>query len=338
MRPRGLVVAWVLVAVVFLVLLIFEFSKWRSVITEAARVAGERQRLSAEIDLKEQQVVTEMRRHSALLQEMLWTSVGGDPSAFLTRLAELAQEKRMKVTTIGPLERQATPQFTKSWHTIQVQAPYREVREMAARVEQEKGILEDLHLEPVPSPAGQPAGPLGAGPLAANEVQARFRMTAIELSAPAKRIVERTAASSGGAAQTQPGAPLVLPVPPRVAQAAPAGRDPFFFSAPPAPPAPPRPATPTSPGGPAAPGGPGVAGAPAPEKPRVPLDVKGIVSFPGGFLAIVNNQIVKVGDTVSGHRVERITESAVTLREPGASPFTIELPDLLGAAPAAPKR
>ena len=70
----------------------------------------------------------------------------------------------------------------------------------------------------------------------------------------------------------------------------------------------------------------------------VPLELKGIVSFPDGFLAIVNNQIVKVGDTVSGHRVERITETSVTLTEPGASPRTINLPELAPAPAAAPKR
>ncbi len=70
----------------------------------------------------------------------------------------------------------------------------------------------------------------------------------------------------------------------------------------------------------------------------MPLEVKGIVSFPDGFLAIVNNQIVKVGDMVSGYRVERIAENSVTLREPGVAPRTIELPNLLRTSPAAPRR
>ncbi len=70
----------------------------------------------------------------------------------------------------------------------------------------------------------------------------------------------------------------------------------------------------------------------------MPLDLKGIVNFPDGHLAIVNNQIVKVGDTVSGLRVERITENSVTVREP-SGPRTVSLPEL-GAppAPAEPRR
>jgi len=64
------------------------------------------------------------------------------------------------------------------------------------------------------------------------------------------------------------------------------------------------------------------------------------VSFPDGFLAILNNQIAKVGDTVGGLRVERITESSVTMSAPGtnSSPRTINLPDLAPAPAPGPRR
>ena len=314
MRLRGLAVGWVVVAVVFVILLGLALSKWRSFTTEGELAIAERQRLTREIQLREQQLVAAMRRQSGVLQEMQWTSAGGDPSAFLTRLAELAQEKKMKVIAIGPLERQGTAQFNKSSHTIQIQAPYREIRELAARVEQEKGILEDVRLDI--APASVPTGPPGASP-PPDEVQARFKMTVLELSEQAKQVIERSVAASGGTAQAAAGPPLMLPVPTKTAQAVPLGRDPFLFLTPPRPvPAP--------------------AGA-TPEKAAAPLDVKGIVGFPGGSLAIVNNQIVKVGDTVGGHRVERITENSVTLREPGGAPRTIDLPDIV-PPPAAPRR
>jgi hypothetical protein len=78
--------------------------------------------------------------------------------------------------------------------------------------------------------------------------------------------------------------------------------------------------------------------APREPKPEVLLELKGIVSFPGGYLAIVNNQIVKVGDTVSGHRVERITDNTVVFREPDGASRTVPLPDLVGGAPSGPRR
>ena len=321
MTARVLAVSWVAVALLFIVLLGFELSKWRSLTTEMVTAASERQRLASEIQLKEQLLVAEMRKHSALLQEMQWTLAGPDPSAFLTRMAELAREKRMTILAVGDLERQSTPQFTKSWHAIQVRAPYREIRELAARVEQDRGILEDVRVEAAPAAAGPPPGSRSTP--AADEVQARFKLAALELSPQAKVIIERTLAAGGKVA---PGSPLALPVPSAVTKA-PAGRDPFAFLTPPVPP---RVA-----GGQVT-TGPGAAGPPA-SGPQ--LELKGIVSFPNGFLAIVNNQIVKVGDTVSGHRVERITENAVTLREPGATtPRTIELPEIAPAAPAAPRR
>ncbi len=57
-----------------------------------------------------------------------------------------------------------------------------------------------------------------------------------------------------------------------------------------------------------------------------------------GTLAIVNNQIVKVGDTVSGYRVTRITEKSVILAAPAGPPLTIELPEMAPAAAAPPRR
>jgi len=212
-RDRALGIVWIVVALVFAIVLLYELGKWRSISSEGSRAATERVRLTGEIRAKEEEIVREMRASAGLLQEMQWTSAGGDPSAFLTRLADLAREKRMKVVGIGTLERQATAQFNKSWHLIQVVAPYGELRELAARVEGEKGILEDMSL----SVAKEPAAP---GAAKVDEVEAKFKMTALELTAEAKKILERALASSG--AGPQPSAlSLALPLPTAVADAGP---------------------------------------------------------------------------------------------------------------------
>ena len=323
MKSRLVAIAWIVVAFLFVVLLLAEYSRWRSLATEGVRARAERQQLAAEIQLREQQLVGEMRKHAALLQEMQWTSSGADPSTFLARMADLAKEKRMKVMGIGPLERQSSAQFTKTWHTIQVQAPYREIRELASRVERDKGIIEDVHLEEAPAAPGGSAR--GAG--TQDEVQARFKMTALELSPQAKTIIERALAATGGAGQVPPGSPLALSVP--SGSAGSIGRDPFTFLTALAGPRPPS--APTEPAG--------TTEAPPPAAPSVPLDLKGIVNFPDGHLAIVNNQIVKVGDTVSGLRVERITQNSVTVRESNGGDRTVTLPELAPPpAPAEPRR
>jgi hypothetical protein len=318
MRPRALAVAWVVVALVFVLLLVVELGKYRSLTAEVASVSAERQRITSEIQLREQQLLLEMRKHAPLLQEMQWSLGGADPSAFLNRIAELAREKRMTITTIGPVERRSSPQFTKSWHAIQVRAPYREIREMAARIEQDRGILEDVRIQPAAAATGQPAGTPGS-----DEVQANFNLVALEISPQGKTIMEQALAASGGTAKGLGGPPVALAVP-SGPQATPTSRDPFAFLTPPVsrPPA----------------GQPGAAGPPAPPAALPELALKGIVSFPDGFLAIVNNQIVKVGDTVSGYRVERITEGSVTLSAAGATPRTIELPELAPMPTATPRR
>jgi hypothetical protein len=310
--PRGLALAWVVVSLAVVVALGYELAQWRALAAEGARAAAERRRLTDEVRLREAQLSAEMRAHAARLRDMQWSAAGADPSAFLARLAELARDKRTRITTVGPLERQSTPQFTRSWHAIQVVGPYREVRELIARVERDKGVLEDVRLEPAPAPAtGQPEDPATA-----DEVQARFRLTALELSPQARRVFDRVVAAGTAA---PPGLP---PVPAGDVAAGGPARDPFALAAP-------RPA-PAMPGPPPPP--------PGPASPSAPIELSAIVAFPGGHLAIINNQIVRVGDMVNGARVESITETAVSLGEPGAAPRTIELPQLGAPPPAAPRR
>lgn len=300
MTRRALGAAWITLAVVFVVLLGWELLQWRAFAGDNLRVGGERRRLTDEIALRDAQIAAELRGQAPVLRDLRWMA-GADPGSFLTRLADLARDQGVRVTAVGPLERQVTPQWTRTWHTVQVVAPYREVRELASRIESARGVLDDVRLEIAPAAAPVPARP--GAPAPADLVQARFRLTTIELTPPARRIVERALAAAPA------------PAPDGTAAVA-AARDPFAFALP-KPPAPPPPA------------------APRVEPPPVPLDLTAIVGFPGSYLAIVNNQVVKVGDVVSGHQVLSITENAVSLRESGAPPRTLQLPEL-GTAPPPP--
>lgn len=312
MRGRPLALLWFVVIGVLLLLNIVAFYQWRSFAGRGSRVTAQRTGLGDEIRAKEGEIVALMRANAGLLQEMQWTSSGGDPAAFLTRLGDLAREKRMKVIGIGPLERASTAQFTKSWHTIQVVAPFRELRELAARVEVEKGILEDVSVRVPRSGSARP-----------DEIEAHFKMTALELTPDARKVFDRAVAGAGPGPQGTAGS-LALPLPAEPGGAAPA-RDPFTFMA--GTRRPPITAAPTGPGAP-----------PPVEGERSDVEVKGIFGFPGGFLAIVNNQIVKTGDTVAGYRVERITEGSVVLRERSGGTRVVTLPALPTAPPGAPRR
>jgi hypothetical protein len=327
-RGIGLAIAWGVVALVFVVGLAWEMSSWRSLSARAAQAAAERSRLTAAILAKEEEIVREMRAHAGSLQGIQWTAPGGDPAAFLTRLADLAQGGRMRVTGIGPLEQQQTKQFGKSWHTVHVVGPYAELKALASRVERERGVLEDVMVEMPPDAGGSALH----GP---GEIRARFKLTALELSAEARKILDRAMSAAGGAPRAQDTArpSLALPVPGR-GPAGPPPRDPFqYAAAPPATAAGRRPPDPTG-----TVSSTGAAAPVTPPAPVIPIRVSGIVDFPGGPLAIVNDQIVKAGDMVSGFRVERITDREVVLREPGGTSRTVELTELSVAPPAASRR
>ena len=158
-----------------------------------------------------------------------------------------------------------------------------------------------------------------------DEIEAHFKMTALELTPDARKVFDRAVTAAGPApAGTPPGGSLALPLPAELGGAAPA-RDPFTFTA--GTRRPPVAAAPTGPGAP-----------PPVEGERSDVEVKGIFGFPGGFLAIVNNQIVKAGDTVAGYRVERITEGSVILRERSGGSRVVTLPALPTAPSGAPRR
>lgn len=302
MRERRLAIFWIALAVVFPIVLIGLLQYSSSLKTRSATAAAEVARLRATIAQREQETLAEMKSNATILQEMSWTGTTGDPVAFLSRVADLAQGSRLRVLAVGPLEQQDTPQFSKSWHAVTVQGPFQDLVDLASRVENDRGTLENVSMEaqaPIaPVAVAGRAAPARATP----EVLARFRVTALQLTQQARRIIDDAAKASGVAlAPPGPQAGLSLPVP----SAATESRDPFSFGA-------------------------------AVERPRVvesavprqAFDLQGIVGFPGGHLAILNNQIVKTGDKVGGHTVEHITDTVVVLREPDGAPRRLSLPEI----------
>ena len=309
MRERHLAVFWIGLALVFIVALVALVQYASSLRTRSATAAAEVARLKAAIAQKEQETLTEMRANASILQEMSWTGTTGDPVAFLSRVADLAQGSRLRVLAVGPLEQQDTPQFSKSWHAVTVQGPFQDLVDLATRVENDRGTLENVFMEAQPPVALAPAPGRPALVRLTPEVLARFRVTALQLTVQARKIIDDAARASGVTlAPPGPQAGLSLPVPSTATES----RDPFTF-------------------GPTVEAPRTVAETTAPKQV---FDLQGIVGFPGGHLAILNNQIVRTGDKVSGHTVEHITDSVVLLRQPDGIPRRISLPEI-GAIRAA---
>ncbi len=303
MRERELAIFWVVLIVIFVGGLIGLVQYSRSLRSSGAQAAAEVATLRAAIEQKQKEILAEMKSNSTTLQEMSWTGTTGDPVAFLSRVAELTQGSRLKVLAVGPLEQQATPQFSKSWHALTVQGPFRDLVGMAARVENERGTLDNVVIEAQPAQAPAASGP-GQAPQArvAPEVQARFRVTALQLTQQARKIIEDAAKASGVTPQPPiSSTALSLPVPTPGSET----RDPFVFAAPVD-----RPRQAEG------------------SVPRTAFDLQGIVGFPGGHLAILNNQIVKPGEKITGYTVEHITDTAVLLRQPDGTPRKLSLPEI----------
>jgi hypothetical protein len=305
-RERELAILWIVLAVVFIGGLFGLLQYSGSLRSSGAQAAAEVARLRAAIEQKQREILTEMKSNASTLQEMSWTGTTGDPVAFLSRVAELTQGSRLKVLAVGPLEQQATPQFSKSWHALTVQGPFQDLVDLAGRVESERGTLDNVSVEAQASPptsetpAGQPGQP--PPPRVSPEVQARFRVTALQLTQQARKIIEDAAKASGvSLVQQAPLTGLLLPVPSPASEF----RDPFAFGAP-------------------------VDRTRQAESsiPRAVFDLQGIVGFPGGHLAILNNQIVRTGEKMAGYTVEHITDTVVLLRQPDGTPRRLSLPEI----------
>jgi hypothetical protein len=302
-RERELAILWIVLVVVFVGGLFGLLQYARTLRTSGAQAAADVARLRAAIEQKQNETLAEMKSNATTLKEMSWTGTTGDPVAFLSRVAELTQGSRLKVLAVGPLEQQATPQFSKSWHALTVQGPFQDLVGMAARVESERGTLDNVLIEAqAPQVSAAPAAGQAPPPRTTPEVQAKFRVTALQLTQQARSIIEKAAKASGVSLTPPTSATgLSLPVP----SAASETRDPFAFGT-----AVDRPRQAES------------------SVPRAAFDLQGIVGFPGGHLAIVNNQIVKPGEKMAGYTVEHITDTAVLLRQPDGTPRRLSLPEI----------
>ncbi|MFQ5944938.1 MAG: hypothetical protein ACE5NC_01635 [Anaerolineae bacterium] len=311
LREHSLAIGWIALSLLFVVAFVWEVSWWHSLAGRSTDVRAEVNRAEANIKANKEAIASELRARSELLREMQqWTVDRGDPSAFLTAVGRLAKGARVKITAIGPLEEEAAAQFRKSWHTVQVVAPYGEFKNLATRIEREGGILEDVSLVLPPQRARREAA-------RGSEIEASFKMTAMELTPRAKAILQRTLAMNPSVSEP----PAKAEVLEETEEPARNERNPFAFVGA------------VMPIGPTKPKAVTYAKAKA-SKPS--MEVKGIVRFPGGYLATVNGRIVKVGDLVDGHRVERITATEVVLRWRGGPRRSVELSSM--SAVAGPKR
>jgi len=303
-KGRALTVGWIVMVLVVLAALGWTVAQTISLGRSGATADAQRAGLARDLDASRQKIQAELVANADLLKDIRWSPDRTTAADVLRRLADLARGGQAKVLAIAPLEQEPAARYRKSSHRIDMAASFSELLEFATRVESEGGILEDVVLENPLAKSGGETGP--------DAVRAQLRLTTIEPSDDTRRIMERVLAATAKSSRSPLAVALTLPLEARADTTLPPLRDPFKFVE-----APRR-------------RGPAVAVAPAPP-PIVPVSVKGIMKFPGGALAIVDDQVVKVGDVVNGRRVEQIVDGRIVLGEPGGGSRSILLP---GFAPA----
>ena len=298
MKGRALAGGWIVTALVVLAAIGWTVAQTISLGRLGTTADTQRAGLARELQASRQNIQAELVEKAELLRDIRWSPDRATAADVLRRLADLARGGQAKVLAIAPLEQEPAVRYRKSSHRVDMTASFSELLELATRVEREGGILEDVVLEVPQRKTGEGAG--------RDTVRAQFRLTTIEPSDDTRRIMERVLAATAKSSRSILPVALTLPLDARAETTLLALRDPFAFVE-----APRR-------------RGPAIAVAPAP--PIAPASVKGIMKFPGGALAIVDDQVVKVGDVVNGRRVEQIVDGRIVLSEPGGDSRSILLP------------
>lgn len=303
MKGRGFAVGWIVMVLVVLAALGWTVARTISFGRLAATADAQRAGLARELEASRKSIQAELVANADFLKHIRWSPDRATAADVLRRLADLARGGQAKVLAIAPLEREAAGN-RKSSHRIDMAAPFHELVDFATRVEREGGILEEVVLEVSQRKPAEEAGP--------DAVRAQFRLTTIEPSDDTRRVIERVLAASAKSSKSPLAVALTLPIDARAQATLAALRDPFRFAE--------------------APRHQGPVRLVAPASASAPVSVKGIMKFPGGAFAIVNDQIVKVGDVVDGQRVEQIADGRIVVSEPAGGSRSIPLPGF-GAAP-----
>lgn len=266
----------------------------RELQVERQKVEQEGQRLESTLKDLDAQFKGEEDRYARILRRFPWLAEPSDGTAFLARLGDVVTDLSLKVTGIGPVQREATIQLEKLGRQVRVAGRFSDTRRLVENVEQHKGFVEELKIQRL-----QPTG----GEAAVEGIEAQFRLSSVELTPDVRTrmrafIGALPDGSKSGLGDLD-GSPL-LPVPEKADPAQMASlRDPFMM--------------------------PGAsrkhvvqveAKAPPAEERFPKFVLTGIIESPTARMAIINRRTVREGDQMEGVLVEAIRTHEVLLRSP----------------------
>ena len=306
MKERGLAAGWIATVFILIIALVWIVTQTISLGRSEASAEAQRAALGRQLASSRQKMENELVAKVELMRDMRWSSERPTAEDVLRRLAELARDGHARVSAVAPVDKEMGTRARESSHRVEMTASFHEIVDFATRIERDGGLLEEVVLETPQAKPGEESS--------ADGLSAQFRLTTIEPSDDARRIMRRVLAASAKDPKFSLASALALPIEgqgPAIGQL----RDPFKFAE-----SPRRRRAST-------------VALPAPP-PAVPITLKGIVKFPEGVVAIVNDRIVKVGDVVEGHRVESIANGRVVLHEPGSGSRSVSLAGFASVPPA----
>lgn len=314
MRKVLWLAGWVGIPVLVFVLVWMAFiwipGTTRELRQEVQKAEAERTQRASMLQDLEAEFKQDADRYAAILRYFPWLTETSGGTAFLIRLGDVVTGLSLKVQAIGTLQRERLPQLEKVGRQIRLTGGFLDALKLVENAEQNKGILEELKIQRPPPKAGATE--------AANEVEAQFHLSTVELTPDVRSRLRAFIAvlpkgSKPEATETE--GPLLLPVPERAIPTQVASlRDPFMI--------------PGAVLARAAPGRTKGPQEPPPESPFPDLTLAGIVESPRGRMAIVNNQMLREGEIIEGVLVQRIRKNEVVFK----SPFTVKQLTLPGFA------
>jgi len=266
----------------------------RDLHAERQRVEQELQQLAVTIKDVDMHFAQEQDRYARILKRFPWLAAPSEGTAFLTRLGQVVTGLSLKVQGIGVVQREAIRQLEKRGRQVRVAGRFADNLQLVENVERSKGFVEELKIQRL-----QPR----SGTEAAEEVEAQFRLSSVELPPEVRNYLRAFLDSLPdgaklGTAMLDGVSPLALSDqfdPQRLTLL----RDPFRL-----------------------PSGLHM----SMSKGAVFQDFKlvGIVASPTGRMAIINKRSVKEGERVEGSLIETIGPSEVVLSSPlGSKHFTL---------------
>jgi len=301
MKGRMLWLGWVGL-LVFVVMAVGLTLRQQGIYRQLASLVNMRKALETDYQKAEDTLKKDLTRYVKVLRRFPWLLESGSGTAFLTRLSDVASDHLLKIVGVGPLERKTIGQVERIGRRVKVSGSFSDILGVVEKVERNRGIMDGLTVK-LSDQKGKNNG--------VEKLEAQFSLVTAELSTPVRKRMRSLLVTALDSKEAN-GVPVVSAPQIEWNFEVAALRDPFL---------PVRPFEAKEKAKKVT--------AAIPSFPEVRLS--GIVSLLNKKMAIINDQMLGVGDRFDGILVEQVTDDAVVLKSESAGK-RIRLPTFMSGS------